>query len=384
MNEDTHKPSRAAAIWAFLGSAQITTYGLAFLMVLTFWGTLYQVENGLYLAKERFFDSWFFLAAGVVPFPGTQLVLAVLMLNLVVYLIRLLSRKKLTFGLLVIHLGLLLMLGGGAITHLFARESQLTLAEGESGSASASYGDWEIAVWSRDGNMHDVMAYNSNALKPGDILRFDDAGLNIRIEEYYRNARAFQSTTPLANPPLSSHDLSSLKPAALAKEPGENIAGAVITIEQLNGTATTRAILFAEDELPKTFSHDGKEFTIALRRMRDPLPFVVTLQDFRKEMHPGTGVARHFSSRVTVSSDGVERDMVISMNKPLRDRGFTLYQASYREEPGSNAQWSTFAVMHNYGRIIPYLATGLVSFGLAWHFVVMMVRRARRSGGASA
>ncbi|MCO5045413.1 MAG: cytochrome c biogenesis protein ResB [Verrucomicrobia bacterium] len=383
MNDETHKTSRAAAIWAYLGSAQITTYGLAFLMVLTFWGTLYQVQNGLYLAKERFFDSWFFLAAGVVPFPGTQLVLAVLMLNLVVYLIRLLARKKLTFGLLVIHLGLLLMLGGGAITHLFARESQLTLAEGESGSASASYGDWEVAVWSREGDMLDVMAYNSNALKAGDVLRFEDAGLTLRVEEYYRNARAFQSTTPLTNAPLSSHNLSSLRSTKLAKEPGENIAGAVITIEQQDG-APARAILFGEDEVPTTFAHDGKDYTIALRRMRDPLPFVVTLQDFRKEMHPGTGIARHFSSRVTVSSDGVERDMVISMNKPLRDRGFTLYQASYREEPGSDAQWSTFAVMHNYGRMIPYIATGMVSFGLAWHFIVMMVRRARRSGGASA
>ncbi|MBW7907763.1 MAG: cytochrome c biogenesis protein ResB [Kiritimatiellae bacterium] len=383
MNDETHKTSRAAAIWAYLGSAQITTYGLAFLMVLTFWGTLYQVQNGLYLAKERFFDSWFFLAAGVVPFPGTQLVLAVLMLNLVVYLIRLLARKKLTFGLLVIHLGLLLMLGGGAITHLFARESQLTLAEGESGSASASYGDWEVAVWSREGDMLDVMAYNSNDLKAGDVLLFEDAGLTLRVEEYYRNARAFQSTTPLTNAPLSSHNLSSLRSTKLAKEPGENIAGAVITIEQ-EGGAPARAILFGEDEVPKTFAHDGKEYTIALRRMRDPLPFVVTLLDFRKEMHPGTGIARHFSSRVTVSSDGVERDMVISMNKPLRDRGFTLFQASYREEPGSDAQWSTFAVMHNYGRIIPYIATSMVSFGLAWHFIVMMVRRARRSGGASA
>ncbi|MCZ7593320.1 MAG: hypothetical protein M5U15_14810 [Kiritimatiellae bacterium] len=193
MSEEQTKPSRCASFLDLLGSAKVTTYCLALLMILTFWGTLYQVENGLYLAKEKFFDSWFFLAAGFVPFPGTQLILAVLAINLIAYLIRLGMRRRIPFGLLVIHLGLLVLLMGGAITHLFARETQLTLAEGETGSASASYGNWEVAVWSQDGNTRDVMAYDSNHLKPGDTLRFDDAGLTLKVIEYYRNARALSS-----------------------------------------------------------------------------------------------------------------------------------------------------------------------------------------------
>lgn len=379
---DETQPSRASAFWSLLGSATITAYGLAFLMVLTFWGTLYQVQHGLYLAKDRFFDSWFFLIGGFIPFPGTQLVLAVLMVNLLIYLGRVIFQQRIPFGLLVIHLGLLLLLLGGAITHLFARESQLTLQEGETGSASASYQHWELAVWSQDGVVRDVMAYDADHLKPGDTLRFDDAGLTVQVEEYYRNARAFQSTAPLTDAPLSKLGVTSLRSTKLAKEPGENLAGAVLTIAS-DATEPVNVILFGEDETPQTFTHDGKEYHVALRRVREPLPFVVTLLDFRREMHPGTEMARHFSSQVAVNAGGVERSMVISMNKPLRDRGFTLYQASYREDP-DGTQWSTFAVMHNYGRLIPYVSTGLVVFGLTWHFVAMMIKRARRPVGAPA
>lgn len=374
MNDTPQQPSGWLRL---LGSAQLTVFGLLFLMILTFWGTLYQVQHGLYLAKDKFFDAWVVWIGGVIPFPGTQLVLAVLIVNLLVYLGRLVLQSRIPFGMLVIHLGLLLMLLGGAVTHHFATESQLTLQEGETGSASASYGHWELSVWSKDGPVRDVQAYDADHLKPGDVRRFEEAGLTITVEEYHRNARAFQSAASLSNAPISRLGVTSLRPARLAKEPGENIAGAILTIRSDNGTPV-RAILFGEDEAPTAFVHKGTEYHVALRRKREPLPFVVTLNDFRREMHPGTEVARHFSSHVTVNADGVARDMVIAMNKPLRDRGYTLYQASYREEE-DGTQWSTFAVTHNYGRLIPYVATGIIVFGLAWHFMAMMIQRTRRS-----
>lgn len=380
MNESAAEP-RSDRLWVWLGSARLTVYGLSLLMALTFWGTLYQVEHGLYLAKERFFDSWVVLIGGFVPFPGTQLVLAILIVNLLVYLMRLVFQQRMAFGLLITHLGLLMMLLGGAITHHYASESQLTLQEGETGSASASYGHWELAVWSSDGPVREVMAYAADRLQPGDVRRFDDAGLSVRVEDYHRNARAFQSTAPQTNPAISKLGITSLRSARLAKEPGENIAGAILAI-QPDGGEPVRAILFGEDEIPQPFEHNGNTYTLALRRAREPLPFVVRLVDFRREMHPGTEMARHFSSVVSVNADGVDREMTISMNKPLRDRGYTLYQASYREDP-DGTQWSTFAVTHNYGRLVPYVSTGIIVFGMAWHFVAMMIRRARRAGIAT-
>jgi len=363
-----------ARAMGWLASPKLTVVCLAVLMVLTFWGTVYQVEHGLFAAQERFYNSWLILVGGFVPFPGTQLVLAVLLVNLSLYLVQLVFKPRVKFGILLIHLGILMLLLGGAITHYFAEESQLTLQEGESASASASYHQWELALWKQDGAVRDVLAIDADPLQPGDRRTFGATGLQVEVEQYHRNARAFQSTVPLTNAPLSRLGVTSLQAARPAREPAENIAGALLTVRPPEGEPV-RVILFGDDVAPVEFAAGGEHYHLALRHRRYPLPFVVSLVDFEREMHPGTEVARSFSSKVEVSTDGPARTLTISMNKPLRERGYTLYQASYREE-ADGSQWSTFAVARNYGRLIPYVSTGIVVFGMIWHFVAMLARRA--------
>src|ERR1700689_4465921 len=93
-----------------LSSLRITVACLFLLFILTFWGTIAQVQQGLYAAQERYFNSFFFLAAGFIPFPGAQLVLWVFFFNLISSII--LTFKKYTqwenSGLLIIHMGLIL------------------------------------------------------------------------------------------------------------------------------------------------------------------------------------------------------------------------------------------------------------------------------------
>ena len=55
-----------------LSSVRITVVCIFLLFVLTFWGTVAQVQQGLYIAQERFFNSFFFLAGGFFPFPGCR------------------------------------------------------------------------------------------------------------------------------------------------------------------------------------------------------------------------------------------------------------------------------------------------------------------------
>lgn len=366
---------RLARFLGWLIGPRLTVYCLAFLFVLTFWGTVYQVEHGLYAAQERFYNSWLILMGGFVPFPGTQLVLTVLTVNLTAYLISMIGRGS--FGILLTHAGLLMLLVGGAITHYFAEESQLTLMEGETSSVSASYHHWELAAWKQDGPVREVVAVAADHLRSGETVRFEEAGLTVAVEEYHRNARAFQSVNPLSNAPLNALGITSLRPAKPAREPAENVAGGVFTVQPDGGTPV-RLLLFGEDRSATNFTRADAAWTVGLRRQRHPLPFVVKLLDFHREMHPGTTMAKAFSSDVEVSSDGVDRRLTISMNKPMRDRGYTLYQASYSEQPGQ-PQMSTFAVTRNYGRLIPYVSTAIIVLGMVWHFVAVLVRRARRA-----
>ena len=90
------------------------TYGLA--LVLVFWGTLAQVNLGLYKAQNEFFRSFliYWQPAGsglkIPVFPGGYLVGGVLVLNLIASQIRRFSFTASKAGLWMVHVGLILLL----------------------------------------------------------------------------------------------------------------------------------------------------------------------------------------------------------------------------------------------------------------------------------
>ena len=373
---DTPQTSPAARAWRFIISPRLTTVCLALLMVLTFVGTVYQADHGLHKAKVAFFDSWIAFL-GPVPFPGTQLVLAVLLVNLTGYLLNMLRRERMPFGVLLTHLGILLLLAGGAITQQFGMESHLSLVEGESSNVSASYGSWELAVWSTDMGVRDVRARDADRLKAGDVVEFQDPGLTVAVEAYHRNSRAFQDSVD--QPPESRRGITHVERADLDNEPERNRPGAVLKLTWPGG-GTRRVLLFGEDAV-EGLEIGGKSYTVALRHIRYPLPVQVTLIDFKREVHRGTDMARSFSSKIAVESDSMKRELTVSMNKPFRYRGLTFYQASFSSD-GNGAEMSTFAVTRNHARLLPYVSTGIVVLGMLIHFAAMLVKRAKKAGAA--
>ena len=64
----------------------ITLAGLLMLLMLVFFGTLYQADHGLYEAQRIFF-SYVIWVAGAVPFPGSSTVLWVLSIQLIVFML---------------------------------------------------------------------------------------------------------------------------------------------------------------------------------------------------------------------------------------------------------------------------------------------------------
>jgi len=362
-------------------SVPLTVLCLGLLMVLTFWGTLFQVEHGLFAAQEKFFSAWFVWVFGVIPFPGAKLVLGLLMLNLLGYMINVLAFQTLRPGIVLIHSGLLVMLIGGAITHYFAEESFLSLWEGESSNVSSGYHEWELAVWKRDGVILDVYAIDTQGIGEGDVLAFEPTPIKVDVEQYYSHARAYQTkdgTTPF----LTALNISRIESAPLNKEPTMNVPAGIFTVSA-PGMEPKKILLFGDDVAPLIIPVGDEEYTIGLRHRRSPMPLLIKLIDFKKQTHPGTEVARSFSSLVEVTADGITRQLTISMNKPLRHRGFTLYQQSYRVMP-DGSESSTFAVTRNFGRLLPYISTAMVVFGMIVHFVAMMIKHARKQAKARA
>ncbi len=332
-------------------SLKITVTCLALLFILVFWGTIDQVENGLYHAQEQFFHSFFFLVLGWVPFPGAQLVLWILFINLVcVALTRFVYRWS-RLGILIIHFGLLTYFVSAFVTLHCVEESQLTLKEGESSNVSTAYHDWEFSIWKQKGGKKHVVAYDARILKPGRILDFNEYHFEVMVKNYYPNTR------------------SELQPMELNKEPEKNIPGGEFLIK-IKNQKEAPLHLFGGDEMATPLQIGQETYQCLLRRKHTPLPLTVKLIDFMKEVHPNTDIARSYKSKVEIESNGLNRETIIFMNNPLRYKNYTFYQASYSVD-AQGRESSTLAVVKNSGRLLPYIASLTTFAGLVVHFLSM-------------
>jgi len=359
-------------------SLKLTVVCLFVLFILVFWGTMYQVEHGLYAAQQRFYQSWYFLAAGVLPFPGTQLVLTVLFVNLLAAMVVHFQYGWKHLGIILIHVGLLLLLGGGFVIQQHAQESFLTLTEGEGSNVSTAYHDWELAVWQEDGRRRQVAAVDADEFQPGQTVDFRNPPVRFEVQNYYPSCRALvrrdgRSEMGAANP----SGIHALEPVPRSTKPEENIPGGWFRVRTAQGEEQ-RWLFYGNDPRPHRLTIDGQEYRVALRRKRFPIPLVVRLVEFRKEMHPNSEIPKSFSSLVELNTPVGARQALIEMNKPLRYQGHTLYQASYAEFEGGQ-EASTFAVVKNYGRLLPYVASVVAFLGLLNHFFIEVYVRKRET-----
>ena len=101
------------------------------------------------------------------------------------------------------------------------------------------------------------------------------------------------------------------------------------------------------------------------------LPFSLRLDEFRKSDYPGTEMAMAYESDVTVTAaDASERKATISMNNPLVESGWKVYQSGFM-----GTTTSIFSVMRDPGLILTYISSVglcvgiLITFygrGLSW------------------
>ena len=352
-------------------SLKTTVVCLSLLFILVIWGTVFQVENGLYQAQQKFFYSWIIMIAGLIPFPGGKLVMYLLFANLMASLIFHFRMGWRMVGILLIHLGVLLMLVGGWFTHLTGMESYLTLAEGEGSNLSVSYREWEVSVWKGNGELREVVAFDASAFEAGKVFKDEESGITLEVESFNGNVSAFTGGA-VTNAPYSPSNISRLEEIPLDNDPQVNIPGGVFKLSE--GDHSHRILLYGGDLAPAKL-HDGPDGTrITLRRLRNPLPIFVQLKDFKREYHPNSTIPSAYSSLIEVSTSmDSQRDVIIEMNKPFRHNGYTFYQASFGQD-AQGGELSTFAVTLNYGRLLPYYATGVSVVGLIIHFLMLLVQ----------
>jgi hypothetical protein len=376
------------AVVDFFTSLKLTIICLAAAMVLVFVGTLAQVHLGINIVQQRFFQSLFVWWPAdphrfrIPVFPGGHLIGAVLLINLIAAHAKRFRWSWRKLGIHLTHAGLIIMLGGGLLTDLLARESHVRLTRGETKNHSEHLRKTELAVIdTSDPELDQVTAIPESVLRRGGVIEHRSLPFGIAVRHYFENSRlqmlngSGAKLAPIANRGVGAQIGVEAAPRATGPDERDVVTAAV---EILPKDGKSLGTWLVSDALgaPQTFSYAGKTWRLELRPQRYYEPYSVTLQKFTHERYAGTDIPKNFASRVTVIDPerDVNRDVLIYMNHPLRYRGETFYQAGFDKDDAA----TILQVVHNPGFIAPYIACIIVAAGLLFQFGYHLIGFARR------
>jgi hypothetical protein len=358
-------------------SLKLTVALLALGLVLVFWGTLAQVHLGLYRAQNEFFRSFFIFwePAGsgwrIPIFPGGYLVGGLLLINLLAAHTRYYQPGKRKIGIVMIHLGIVLLLAGQLLTDLLSVESSMHLRNGETRNYSEADRSYELAITdTTDANTDKVFAIPGRRLAKGGKITVPDLPFSVKVQTYYANSSLAEKPDPdFAEVKATTGITSGVWWKELPHETTmdrRDMPSSIVELIAPQGLLGAFLVSTFMDR-PQVFTHNGRRYELALRPQRFYKPFSLHLVEFKHDRYPGTDIPKNFSSRVRLQNHktGEDREVLIYMNNPLRYAGETFYQASFdRDDQGSILQ-----VVRNPGWLTPYFACVLVCLGLTVQFL---------------
>lgn len=350
-----------------LGSLQLTTVLLLALMILVITGTLYQVDHGIYAAQQHFFKAWFVFFKGVLPFPAVKSVVAALTINLIAAAIRRRPFTIKTAGIFIIHIGVIILVGGSVITSRFVQESAITLTEGQSTNTTYDFSTWNVVVsvtGINDGKRYvKVKRYPLAKIRNGKHVKLSPSPVACTIKKIYTNC-----TPQISSDSQRIAGLTELPPA---KEQGRSLPGITFSISP-PGKNTTEIThhLYAGNMAALPFVFGSDTVAVSLQPHAIALPMRITLSRFEAQWHPGTDKAKSFKTRLRLFGKHLDREVSIEMNRPFRYESFTFYQMGYSGEKGNYS--STLAIVKNPLRYMPYVSSLIIVIGLFLHFIVKM------------
>jgi len=293
-------------------------------------------------------------------------------------------------GVIMIHLGLIMLLVGEGITSGMQRERQMQIDEGSYANFVQDTRTVELAVvdnTAADHNEHVVIPASLLAKKG--TVKDTRLPFEITVDDFFPNsdiAAPNDTSTPArattgsgVNVPVFGRRLASGTDAQTTDLPsayvtlskdGKALGTYLVTVMEL-------APRFAPINAPqKVAGVDGKNLTIQLRFKREYTPYTVHLIDFVHDRYTGTDVPKDFASliRLVDPRRHEDREVRIWMNHPLRYRGETFFQGSFK--PGDRT--TILLVVKNPAMVFPYAACTITALGLLIHFVMMLANFLRK------
>ena len=368
---------RIKKIGLFLSRPDVFFYTLIWLMILLTVGTVAQKSIGLYAAQHRYFAS-FIVWAGPVPLPGGMLTMAVIFLGLLSKLIFASPWHWKNSGIIITHIGALLLLLGGMITTFHSTEGSMTIFEGQSADFFSDYHKREFVV-ENTATREKVVSIPWEEIRAGAVFEVPLMKASIEILKACRNCTVSDRKMPSDDPLLKelrghAKDVD-FEPAPPEQEDEQNRAGVLVRLKGSGEADGVYAAFDFTDENPQVAA-GGALYRLDLRRARTYVPFEIKLMDFEKQYYPGTEMPRSFKSDIILTDGDSEWRSVVQMNEPLRYKGYTFYQSSFMDAGGKEA--TVFAVVKNTGRLFPYISSIVMCIGLLVHMFLHIPRLIKR------
>jgi ABC-type transport system involved in cytochrome c biogenesis permease subunit len=413
----------ARKVLAPIASLKIAVTLFALSIVLVFFGTLAQTTVGIWTVVDQYFYSWFvsielrhfneFLTAfnfdamrdledAKLPFPAGKLIGWTMLVNLLaahtLQLINLVQGVKKQAGrsnttsldvlkvlakrtgIYIIHAGILLLLVGEAITREQSVEQFMSIDEGGSASVAVDTRNHELAFVnaSASATTDTVTVVPHTLLKPNAKLSDAQLPVDIVVKEYLSNSTLVDITKGQKNPATAGYGLNNV---AIAKKPTPGIdtskerdLPALYAEFFEKGTTNSLGVyLFSPELKPYTLKlSDGTTVNVKLRNTEHAKPYRLELIEFKFDKFMGTTKAKNYSSKVRLIDDeqGINRELTIRMNEPLRHRGETYFQADFDKK---TEKTTYLQVVRNPAWTLPYIAVVLLSVGMLVHFGIVLV-----------
>jgi hypothetical protein len=341
---------------------------LPYLMLLVVIGTVAQKTIGLYESQRLFFSS-FLLWVGWFPLPGARAVCAVLFISLMSKVLLASPWSKAKSGIFITHVGILLLLLGGLLTAAFSDEGYMVLERHQTDHQFYDYHDRVLTVRK---NAAPIITLPINELTTGQRITDPSLPFTLAIQYLCENC----TMAPRAATGETLHGSAQkvmLSRIANDIDHERNLAGVEIAIEGAGKDKDGLYIAFEPMKKQPAITIGADQYTITIGRLPHALPFSLQLLDAEKEVHPGTDMVRSYRSTVLLRDGAVQQRAEITMNHPLRYKGYTVYQSSFLSaDAASPTSGVSFAVVRNSGRVFPYVASITVCIGLLIHLCLKL------------
>lgn len=293
-------------------------------------------------------------------------------------------------GIVLLHAGLLLLLGNEIWVVLSHVEQRISGVEGETVSYAYDIRDVEMALIERVGDEDRIITVPRTILeraaqKSDEWYFIPDTDLQFRVLDYFQNSSLKQAgevnrATAGVGRVLQAE---SAELASGVSQGETNMASAYIQFrnksEQDLGTyLVTQAYDFYSGPMFKTpnILRNGEQtFVATMWFKRQYKPYTLTINDVQAKNYPGTMTPQWYATEFSLDDSETKftGEQRVWMNNPLRYRNETFYQSGYSKDAATGLETTTLQLVLNRGWMIPYLCCAMITIGLIAQFLPVLL-----------